>query len=163
MSKITKRSIKAEDLYRFQLVSDCQISPDGRRVVFCVERVDRDSEKKFTNLWLVRTDDGRARQLTHGAQIDRHPRWSPDGQTLAFMSNRDDEDQSQIYLLPMAGGEARPLTAMKGSFDNFQWSPNGRELVFQFRKKDQEAIDREADPARKELGIVARHHYPRLL
>ncbi|UCG22898.1 MAG: S9 family peptidase, partial [Chloroflexota bacterium] len=157
MSEVTKRSIKAEDLYRFRLVSDCQISPDGRRVVFCVERVDRDSEKKFTNLWQVWTDDGRASQLTHGDQTDRHPRWSPDGETLAFISNRGDEDQFQIYLLPMTGGEARPLTAMKGSFDNFQWSPDGRELVCQFRKKDQEAIDREADPARKELGIVARH------
>ncbi len=158
MSEKTMRSIEADDLYRFQLVSDCQISPDGSRVVFCVERVDRDSEKKYTNLWLVQTDDGRARQLTHGDQIDRHPRWSPGGQTLAFMSNREDEDQSQIYLLPMtAGGEARSLTAMKGSFDNFQWSPDGRELVCQFRKKDQEAIEREADPVRKELGIVARH------
>ena len=156
MPETARRTIEAEDLYRLQLVSDCQISPDGHGVAFCVERVDRDSEKKFTNLWLVRTDDGWARQLTHGNQIDRHPRWSPDGESLAFMSNRDDEDQFQIYLLPMAGGEARPLTAMKGSFDNLQWSPDGSELVCQFRKKDQEAIDREADPAKKELGIVAR-------
>ena len=156
MSEQTKRAIEAEDLYRFKLVSDCQISPDGRQVVFCVERVDGENEKKFTSLWLVQTGGGRTSQLTQGDQVDRHPRWSPDGETIAFLSNRADEKQYQLYLLPMTGGEARPLTAMTGSFDTFQWSPDGRELLCQFRKKDQEAIERESDPRQKELGIVAR-------
>jgi dipeptidyl aminopeptidase/acylaminoacyl peptidase len=156
MPEQIKRAIEAEDLYRLQLVSDCQISPDGRQVVFCVERVDGEKEKKYTSLWLVKTNDGRASQLTQGDQVDRQPRWSPDGETITFLSNRADEKQYQIYLLPMSGGEARPLTAMTGSFDTFQWSPDGRELLCQFRKKDQEAIEREADPRQKELGVVAR-------
>lgn len=156
MAEFTKRSIEAEDLYRLQSVSECQISPDGRHAVFCVGRVKRENEKKYANLWLVETRTGLARQLTYGEQVDRHPRWSPNGETVAFLSNRTDEKQFQIHLLPMAGGDSRPLTAMKGSFDNFQWSPDGRTLVCQFRKKDPEALEREADPERKELGIVSR-------
>jgi dipeptidyl aminopeptidase/acylaminoacyl peptidase len=152
-----KRPISAEDLYRFQLITDCQISLDGRHVVFCVQRVDREAEEKYTNLWIVPTSGGRPRQFTYGDQADHQPRWSPDGSEIAFISNRGDKDQPQIYVIPFLGGEARPLTDLKGEFGAFEWSPDGRRIVCQFRKKDQEAIEREKDEDKKKLGIVARH------
>ncbi len=55
MSHSEKRLITAEDLYNIELVSDPQISPDGAHVIFGVTRVDRKTEKKYTNLWLVAT------------------------------------------------------------------------------------------------------------
>ena len=157
MSPRKKRLITAEDLYRFQLITDCQISPDGQHVVFCVQRVDKKAEKKYSNLWLVPTDRGRPRRFTYGDQVDSQPRWSPDGREIAFLSNRGDEKQPQMYIIPFSGGEARPLTNLKGEFDTFEWSPEGRQLVCQFRKKDQEAIEREKDERKKELGVVSRH------
>ncbi|HID50598.1 MAG TPA: S9 family peptidase [Anaerolineae bacterium] len=158
MSAAKKRPFTAEDLYQLQLAADSQISPDGRHVIFSVSRVDRKTEKKYANLWLAESD-GRTppRQFTCGDQTDNHPRWSPDGRTIAFLSNRKDEKQAQIHLIPVDGGEARPLTDVKGSFATFVWSPDGRTLAAQFRKKDQEAIEREEDEQKKELGIVARH------
>ncbi len=158
MSDPEKKSpISAQDLYNLHLITDCQISPDGERVVFCVQRVDQENEKKYTNLWLVPTAGGEPRQFTHGDQVDSHPRWSPDGGQIAFLSNRGDADQPQIYLIPLGGGEARQLTDMKGEFNTFAWSPDGQQLVCQFQKKDQEAIEREQDEHKKELGVVARH------
>jgi len=152
-----KRRITAEDLYRFQLITDCQISPDGRHVVFCVQRVDKKTEKKYANLWIGPTDRGRARQFTYGDQTDSRPRWSPDGSEVAFVSNRGDEKQPQIHVIPFHGGEARPLTDLKGEFDAFEWSPDGEQLVCQFRKKDKEDIEREEDEQKKKLGVVSRH------
>jgi len=152
-----KRRITAEDLYRFQLITDCRISPDGRHVVFCVQRVDKKTEKKYSNLWIAPTDRGRAWQFTYGDQTDSQPRWSPDGSEIAFISNRGDEKQPQIYVVPFHGGEARPLTDLKGEFDAFEWSPEGKQLVCQFRKKDKEAIEREEDEQKKKLGVVSRH------
>ena len=152
-----KRPITAEDLYRFQLITDCQISPDGRHVVFCVQRVDKKTEKKYSNLWVAPTGGGRSRQFTRGDQVDSQTKWSPDGSEIAFLSNRGDEKQSQIYIIPFHGGEARPLTNLKGEFGPFEWSPDGRQLVCQFRNKDQEAIEREEDERMKELGVVSRH------
>jgi len=151
------RPTQADDLYRFQLPSDPQIAPDGTQVVFCVQRVERETEKKYTNLWLADSDGGRLRQFTHGKWADTQPRWSPDGQTLAFLSNRGSEEQAQLYLLPTDGGEARPLTDLKGNFANYEWSPDGAKLVGQFRQKDADALEREKDEGKKKLGISFRH------
>src|SRR5262245_23154045 len=138
MATQKKRRITAEALYQFQIVFDCQISPDGRHIAFGVQRVDKKTEKKYTNLWLAPTAGGTPRQFTYGDQVDWQPRWSPDSRQLAFLSNRGDEKQPQIYLIPIDGGEARPLTDLKGEFGDLIWAPDGRRLACTFRKKDQE-------------------------
>ena len=153
-----KRPITAEDLYNAQQVSTPQVSPDGSHVIFAVQRVDRKTEKKYTNLWLVASDGSApARQFTYGDHVDRAPQWSPDGRHIAFLSNRRDENQFQLYLIPTFGGEARPLTSLTGSFASFAWSPDGNRFVAQFRQKDEEAIERDKDEQKKKLGVVARH------
>lgn len=152
-----KHTITAEDLYRFELVSDPQLSPDGEHVVFCMQRVDREQEKKYTNLWVVPTPGGEPRRFTVGDHVDSQPRWSPDGAHIAFLSTRKDEKQAQIYLIPFQGGEARQLTELKGNFASLAWSPDGSRLLCQFRKKDQEAVERDEDERKKKLGVVARH------
>ncbi len=150
--------ISAQDLYRIQNISDPTISPDGRHVAFSVQRVDRESERKFSNLWVVPTGGGAARQFTYGDQQDTRPRWSPDGSQIAFLSNRSDGSQSQIHVIPFGGGEARPLTDLKGKFGSFEWSPDGSRLAFEFQKRDQEDLEREADERKRRLGIVSRHY-----
>ena len=157
MSINQKRYINAEDLYKFELVADPQVSPDGDQVVYCVSRVNRENEKKYTNLFKAALAEGSSRAFTNGDHTDSMPRWSPNGRRIAFLSNRDDEDQTQIYIIPTDGGEARKLTDVKGEFRSLQWSPDGLKILCQFRKMDQEAIDREDDEKKKDLGIVSRH------
>ncbi|MGD9403172.1 MAG: S9 family peptidase [bacterium] len=151
-----RRRITADDLYRFRLITDSQISPDGRNVVYSVQRVDRKTEKKFANLWLAPTGGGRPRQFTCGDHTDSQPRWSPDGRSIAFLSDRRDGKRSQLYIIPAYGGESRQVTHLKGSFSTFEWSPDGRSLVCAFRKMDKDAVEREKDEDRKKLGVVAR-------
>jgi len=146
-----------EDLYRFQSIQSCELSPDGETAIFGLQRIDRKSEKKYANLWIVPTRTGRPRQFTYGDHVDSAPVWSPDGRDIAFVSNRADERQPQIHVLPFSGGEARPLTDLAGQIGSFSWSPNGKRLAFAFRKEDAAVIDREADETKRELGIVVRH------
>lgn len=151
------RLIQAEDLYLMQSVNDPQISPDGRQVIYVQQRVERKSEEKYTNLWIVPSAGGAPRQFTYGDWNDMMPRWSPDGSQIAFLSMRKNEKQAQIYVIPIGGGEARQLTNLQGSVNSFSWSPDGTRLLIEFRCKDADAIEREQDEDKKKLGVVARH------
>lgn len=155
-TKSKKRLIAAEDLYELQLASSPMISPDGRSVVYSVQRVDRAKEKKYSNLWLASTDGGPPRQFTHGDQSDTSPAWSRDSEHIAFLSDRKGDDQSQIFVMPVQGGESRPVTDLKGEFGYMEWSPDGRRIAFEFQAKSEEEIERESDDQKKELGIVHR-------
>ncbi|MCB9137802.1 MAG: S9 family peptidase [Caldilineaceae bacterium] len=149
--------LTADDLYRFQLITGYDLSPDGRQAVYALQRVDRKTQKRYSNLWLMPVQGGQARQFTVGDQVDAAPRWSPDGRQIAFLSNRGNEKQSQLYIIPADGGEARKITELAGSLGEFAWSPNGRSIVLSFRPRDEEEIAREEDELKRELGIVARH------
>jgi dipeptidyl aminopeptidase/acylaminoacyl peptidase len=152
-----KRFISAEDLYRIDLLSEPRLSPDGRHVVYRLQRVDRKTEMKYSNLWIVPTQSGRPRQFTQGDQLDSSPRWSPDGMTIAFLSNRIEKNKpAQVFLLPFEGGEAYKLTDIPGEIGALSWSPDGRKLLCTVRKTDTEVLERDKDEQRKKLGVVER-------
>lgn len=157
-----KRVIQAEDLYDFQLISSPRISPDGSYVVYAVQRVEKKSEKKYSNLWVASAGaqtPATAHQFTYGDQNDSQPRWSPDGSQIAFLSNRQDSEKpAQLFLIPIDGGEARPLSNIQGDIEEFAWSPDGKRLVCAVRKRDPEEIERLEDDQKKKLGVVARHY-----
>jgi dipeptidyl aminopeptidase/acylaminoacyl peptidase len=153
------RTIKAKDLYRFEIISGVRLSPDGRQVIYSVQRVDKKTEKKYSNLWIAPTSGGDPRQFTYGDQNDTTPRWSPDGTQIAFLSNRaDTKKPPQMYILPSDGGEARQLTKIKGAITSFNWSPSGKRLVCTVRKTDKEELDRQEDEGKQKLGVVSRHY-----
>ena len=160
MSETVKRPITAEDLYKFNLVSSTRISPDGKHIIYAVHRVDEKTEKKYSNLWIADTDGQiPPRQFTFGDQNDTNPRWSPDGSTVAFLSNRGDKEKpAQVYLISLAGGEARPLTSIQGAVGALAWSPDGTRLALTVRKTDAEVLEREKDEQKKKLGTVVRHY-----
>ncbi|MCA9925644.1 MAG: S9 family peptidase, partial [Anaerolineales bacterium] len=127
-------------------------------IIYTVQRTNKKTQKKYSNLWRVPTDGGKPRQFTFGDQVDSMPRWSPSGEGIVFLSNRADADKPpQLYIIPVDGGEARPLTDLKGTIGDFSWSPDGKQFVCMFRKTDPDALAREADETRKKLGVVSRH------
>ena len=133
------RPPRPEDLYRLRVAAEPRLSPDGRVVAFTLQTVAPGFDGYQRAIWLVETTDGAAsaRQLTIGVRNDRHPRFSPDGRTLAFLSDRrtwteegiESEDATQVHLLPLDGGEARRLTDLPLGVESFAWSPDGTRLV----------------------------------
>lgn len=159
MPAVQPRPISAEDLYTIELISDVRLSPDGSAVVYSVQRVDRETEKKYANLWLAPVEGQGPHQFTFGDQRDFRPKWSPDGSQIAFLSNRQDPDRpAQIFLIQVKGGEARQLSDIEGSIADFSWSQDGKQLLCQVRKTDPEELERQKDEQKKKLGVVARHY-----
>ena len=98
--------------------------------------------------------EGSPRQFTSGEK-DSHGRWSPDGNTIALISNRD-ENHPQIFTIPAAGGEATALTNFpEGSIGSFKWSPDGTMLAVSFRETDPEWT-KQAKQNREQTGAPIR-------
>ena len=108
-------------------ISDLQFSPDGARLAFVVAEPPN-GERRARHIWLYEKKNGAIRQYTFSAKTEFSPRWSPDGKQLAFLSNRDEEQQ--IYLLRSDGGEATAITKGKRGVQSFAWSPDGRQIAF---------------------------------
>src|SRR5215813_1307320 len=123
-----------------------RVSPDGKRVVYTVNEAVMTADKSefVTQIWLANVATKQNTQLTFGEKSSTNPRWSPDGNWIAFTSNRKD-NRNQLYLLSMNGGEAEALTDGKSGVANFEWSPDGRSIAFTMtdpKTEDEEKNDK---------------------
>jgi dipeptidyl aminopeptidase/acylaminoacyl peptidase len=119
-----QRAITFEDFLALPVVSDPQLSPDGKWVAYTVTTASLKDNRGSARIWLVEVATGATRQLTEGPGSDRSPRWSPDGKTLAFLSSR--QGGSQIWVLPLAGGEARKVSSIDDGVGELYWKPDGQ-------------------------------------
>ncbi|HET7768013.1 MAG TPA: hypothetical protein VFN74_04505, partial [Chloroflexota bacterium] len=118
-----RRPVEVEDLYAIKGVADAQVSPDGKRVAYVVSEIDRELDDYRTSIWVVAADGSEVpRRFTFGPKTDSAPRWSPDGASLAFLSDRDG-GAPQLYVMPAGGGEGRKLTSLEKGAGAAIWSP----------------------------------------
>ncbi len=129
-----------DDLFGFQQVSDAQISPDGQSILFVVTATNLKEDKAFDRIWMIPTAGGDAIPLTAEDSSSTHPRWSPSGKFVAFLSERG-EGKTQIYLLNRLGGEAQRLTDTAQDVDSFVWSPDSTRLVLVLRDPSEEELE----------------------
>ncbi len=123
------RSLSVERLWQFQRIGNPVVSPDGKLIVASVTGYDVAADKANGRLWLFSADGKQQRPLTAEGLRASEPTFSPDGNTLAFISQRDKDDAGQIYLLPMQGpGEARRLTEVPTGVYGIKWV--GQHLYF---------------------------------
>ena len=147
----SKRLLKPEDFAALRDVDEPNLSPDGQTVAYVVGTVDLKKDKQPKNLWLAKWDGSENRALTFGDNEQTHPRWSPDGKWLAFLSSRQDENENdQLWILSSAGGEGEQLTREKGSVDDFAWAPDSKHIVLVVHDPD----PREPEAKEKEKKTV---------
>ena len=127
--------ITATDLFNLKQIESPALSPDGKWVAYVVRSIEpkpdvQDDGEYRTQLWLAAID-GRTppRQLTFGAAGNSSPVWAPQGDRLAFVRTKQKE-KPQVYVLPLAGGEAMPLTKLDTGATDPRWAPDGSRLLF---------------------------------
>jgi dipeptidyl aminopeptidase/acylaminoacyl peptidase len=116
---------------KFKAVGTPKVSPDGKRIVYTVNEAVMTADKSefVTQIWMGDIAAKQNVQLTFGEKSSTNPKWSPDGNWIAFTSNRKD-NKNNLYVLNLNGGEAEPLTDVKSGVTNFAWAPDGRSIAF---------------------------------
>ncbi|HMD07013.1 MAG TPA: S9 family peptidase [Candidatus Acidoferrum sp.] len=123
-----------------------EISPDGKRVVYEVSRTNWEDNAFERDLWIVETATGEGHQLTASKKSSTNAAWSPDGKSIAFLSERPGqisgtpEGKKQIYVIAADGGEARQLTKVETGVNILAWSPDSKRLAFSAEDPEPKAM-----------------------
>jgi len=132
------RLLETSTYLEMETIGGLEISPDGRHVLFMRGWVDKMEDRTRSNLWIAETNGSRVRQLTSGLWSDFSPAWSPDGQRIAFLSDRD--GSTQIFVTWLDTRETSQLTHLNQVPVSLRWSPDGQTLAFGMMVPDTEPI-----------------------
>ncbi len=119
--------LQLKDIFELEYVSDPQVSPDGKQIVY--RRVFHDimTDRSRGHLWLV-DEKGQNTPLLTGEKSYGSPRWSPDGKRLAYVSTAN--KSAQIFCLWLDSGRTTSLTKLQKSPSSITWSPDGKSIAF---------------------------------
>jgi len=129
-------SFNIEDIVQLKDVQYAQVSPEGTNILYTVREMDLEGNRYLTSLWMVKWDGGEPQQLVDKSDV-RMPRWSPDGERIAFFSDSDGEtkiwllsvDSGQMQPVPLTGDRHGPISTHP-YYSGLEWSPDGQKLAF---------------------------------
>ena len=159
---MTRKPLKAKEIVDRQTPRTPVISRDGRLVAFDVAPGGHTGEHPTRAIWLSR-DGQPAKQFTAGTGVDSNPVFSPDGARLAFLSTRTDPEHTEIFLIPLDGGEATKVGKLKGALTNLQWSPDGTELSVLRRQPETKKRKKQNKKLDDAIVVEAEPRFNRLL
>lgn len=122
------RPLTPADFFALEQAVDAQVSPDGQWVAYVRQWSDQLTDRRYSNIWLVKSDGSGHRPLTSGKTTDGSPRWSPDGKRLAYVSDKD--GTGRLYVRWMDTGESAALTTGAIPPQSPTWSPDGTRIAF---------------------------------
>src|SRR5229473_6009900 len=123
-----------------------KISPDGKRVVYEVQKANWEDNAFDRNLWIVDIATGESHALTSAKKSSTNAAWSPDNQWIAFLSDRPGqikdtpEGKKQLYVISTDGGEAQQLTKAENDVNAFDWAPDSQRLAFSMTDPDPKTL-----------------------
>jgi dipeptidyl aminopeptidase/acylaminoacyl peptidase len=119
------RPFKPKDLLHQVVIQGLAVAPDGSAIVYTRRTVE--DNKYARRLWRTTFKGGRSEQLTTGKSSDTAPRFSPDGASLLFTSDRSGKPQA--WVMSLAGGEPRQASDLPNGVGGAEWSPDGKRLL----------------------------------
>ena len=123
------KNASVRDLTRIVRLADPQISPDGKTIAVVESRADLEADEYRSEIILVDIASRQTRPLTRARHHASSPRWSPAGDMIGFLAP-DSDKTLQLFVMPMAGGDALQLTKGKDSIGQFAWSPDGKTIAY---------------------------------
>ena len=154
-----KRLLTAEDFFALKQVGSPRISPEGDWIAYTVRETDLEEDSSETRIWMVSTDGEKLLAMTGVGSSASAPQWSPDGQSLSFLSSRND-GETQVWALNREGGEAVQITDVEQGVDGYQWSPDSKRLVLLITDPDPSESD-DADDDKPKPWVIDRLQFKR--
>ena len=131
-------------VYGFKSAGDPQISPAGDRIIYTLSSADSETAKVKSDLWICNVDGSDARQLTQTGERNSGGRWSPDGKSIAFVSDR--AGKGGVFLLDAAQpGDARELTHHGQAVHDLAWSADGYSIAYSTTVDPENPDEKEPD------------------
>ncbi|HSN71122.1 MAG TPA: prolyl oligopeptidase family serine peptidase, partial [Steroidobacteraceae bacterium] len=119
-----------DDITRIADLTEPEFSPDGETILYTVTTANLETDQAQSDVWRVRWDGTGRTQITVSTEASEwRPTFSPDGDSIAFLSDRGADETTQVWLMPAAGGEARQVTDFPGGVEDYVWSPDSRRLA----------------------------------
>ncbi|MEO7674010.1 MAG: S9 family peptidase [Pyrinomonadaceae bacterium] len=112
------------ELVNAKRVGDPQLSPDGKRVAFTIGIVNKAENRTVTHIYVVKIDGSDQKQLTNGTASHSSPRWSPNGDHIAYISG------GQLWVMEEDGDDKEQVTKISSGAGNPVWSPDGKWIAF---------------------------------
>jgi dipeptidyl aminopeptidase/acylaminoacyl peptidase len=143
------------------------ISPDGSHVAWVQDSLNPDGEASGTSIYVqeLKASDSKPRRISVAGNNtdseDNNIAWSPDNRHVAFLSDAEDHNQSQLYVAEIEKGDARKLTSVTGALADPSWSPDGKLVAFLFTENAARANP--LMPMTAETGVIADRVYEQRL
>ena len=126
------------DVFELEIAADPQISPDGSRVAYVRNSLDIMSDRVRANIWIVDADGGNHRPVVSGTNSYSSPRWSPNGDRIAYVSAAEGRGP-EVYVRWMASGDTALVSNLPSSPGGIAWSPDGSQIAFSMLVKGESA------------------------
>lgn len=127
-----QKAFQISDTEKLVSVSDPQISPNDKSIAFVVGRINMKEDGADTEIVLMDIASGAKRVMTSGHKHASSPRWSPDGDRLAFIAAAGEGKDAtpQVFILRMDGGDAKEITDAPDGVEQFAWRPDGAMIAY---------------------------------
>jgi dipeptidyl aminopeptidase/acylaminoacyl peptidase len=123
-----QHAMKFEDLAGIRRIGAPHVSPDGKWIAYDASTIDLAANVRRSAIYLMPAAGGDSKKITDGSRQDEEPRWSPNGKTIAYVSNKDG-GAKQLYLYDVASATSKKLTRLAGGAGSAKWLPDGSALV----------------------------------